>query len=175
MRRLTSFALPSLLVLSAWACKPAPPPSAATQPIDNVTLGLRWVELAPGVEVVVNEGSRLALRTSEAEIAVEVAEEDPAGVDLVAVTKAYRDRIEAEGGKVLGAAQLVAPTGPAYTTRADHGGKEERCIFFLHPDGGGRLVTVTSRYAAGDAERAKRQMEPLLELVAAVEAVPSRG
>ncbi len=168
MKRHRLPALLSLLPLAVWGCRPAPPPPAVSPPVENAALGLRWVELPPGVAVVANDGSRLALRTSEAEIAVDVTAADPAGVDLVAVTKAYRDRIEAGGGKVLGAAQLVAPSGPAYTTRAETAGQEERCIFFLHPDGGGRLVTVTSRYAIGDAERAKRQMEPLLELVAAV-------
>lgn len=167
-RRLTLCCLSTLLVA---ACRPAAPPTAPP-PIENRALGLRWSELPAGVAVATNQGPTLELRAGDAAITFAVAAEDPVGVDLVAVTKAYRDVVVREGGKVFGAAQLVAPTGPAFTTRAERAGAEERTIFLLHPDGGGRLVTLTSRYPTTDPEGAKRRMETLLELVATLEPVP---
>jgi len=171
MTRRSFSTLCCLSTLLAAGCRP-PAPAAAPQPIENRALGLRWSELPAGVTVATNQGATLELRAEDAAIAVSVAAEDPVGVDLVAVTKAYRDLVEGEGGRVLGAAQLVAPTGPAYTTRAERGGSEERSIFFLHPDGGGRLVTLTSRYPTTDPSGAKHRMETLLELVATLEALP---
>jgi hypothetical protein len=89
------------------------------------------------------------------------------GQNLPAAVAEHRSFIDQQDeGAYLGSQELVSPLGTAFTSRAryriDGRETEETVVFALHPSGG-RMITLTYRYPAGDdsATRVGRLLEVL--------------
>jgi hypothetical protein len=189
MRAPARLALPALLALAASGlalsgCRARPPAAATSEPkaVENATLGLAIRPLPPGFEVAENAGDRLRFDATldgvPGSAAIAVGPPEPAGINLVAESKAWGEAAaRAPGGKFFGGNQLVTPTGDAYTVRAlvDGGQTEERRVFMLHPGGGDRLLTLTLRYPPGDATVANGRLRQLIDLLGALEPFSDPG
>ena len=89
-----------------------------------------------------------------------------------AVAEHQQELAERDGGTALGAQELVSPLGTAFYSRgrftSDGKEVEETAVFALHP-AGGRMITLTYRYPAGNDS--SDRVEQLFEVLGTVEAM----
>lgn len=155
----------------------APP---TPSPIDHPGLELRLTELPTGVTESARGDDRwtftAVLGGVEGTIAITAAAPAGGSVNLVEEAREFgAAAAAAPGGKFFGGNELVTPTGPAYAARAlvDEGTVEERRVFLLHPADGERLLTLALRYPPSTSEVASQRFQQLIELLSALEALPS--
>jgi hypothetical protein len=163
--------------LALTACGPAEP-----APIDHAAFGLRLAGLPAGVVESGRATDRweftAALAGVDGTITLTVTPRRIGSINLVEQAKQFgAAAAAAPGGTFFGGNELVTPTGPAYAARArvDGGTVEERRIFLLHPADGDLLVTLALRYPPSTQEAARDRFQQLIDLLAALEALPRPG
>jgi hypothetical protein len=153
--------------------------------ISNAALGIRLLAMPSGWETVQNDAQGIELRRSvdggQGRLKITVSAPQSGGVNLVAAVKERQREIEGQGGTFFGSKQLKTPFGPAYTARGSYktvlGEVEELTVFALHPDRGGRMLTLSYTYPAGSETSARAQ--ELFDVLAEVDRLevtpPAKG
>ena len=180
------WALLALLpTLALVGCQPgeetAEPAAVELERVENTTLGVAIANLPPVFQVAVNEGDRLELVPSDAELGGRlsvVAGEVPevGGVNLVAAVRDHQADIESRpDGNYQGQRELQGlPLGTSFYSRGryttDAGTtEEETVVYFLHPSGDRPLMLIY-RYPAGDDSPVRLQ-DQLFEVALELEAL----
>lgn len=159
----------------------AAPAEAELERVENTTLGVAIANLPPVFQVAINEGDRLELVPSDAELggrlSVVVGEApEVGGVNLVAAVRDHQADIESRpDGTYQGQRELQGlPLGTSFYSRGrftnDAGTtEEETVVYFLHPSGD-RPLMLTYRYPAGEDSPVRLQ-DQLFEVALELEAL----
>jgi hypothetical protein len=165
--------LPALIVclVTILASCGGDAPQEPLGPVESAELGIKLARLPAGFQTASASGDEIQLRRSDG-TRLEVAERsvDQAFTLLDLAKEQEQIFLAAPEGEFLGARELVAPFGPAYTARGrfSEGDQriEESYAFVLRPDGSG-VITLFYRYPAG--EDSKERVEELLLVLGELE------
>ncbi|MGD8439318.1 MAG: hypothetical protein PVG53_02205 [Holophagae bacterium] len=154
--------------------EPVSPESSTVVAVDFPDLGVRLAIDTAVFDAASDGTSRPVIETGDptdpGRIEVDARPPDD-GQNLPAAVAEHRTFIEhQDGGRYLGAQELVSQLGPAFFSRGRYatpdGEIEETVVFALHP-AGGRMITLTYRYPADDDSSAR--VEQLIEVLGTVE------
>lgn len=175
MKLLATASLSLALALALLSCaQPPEPPPPPPPGVENAELDIKLASVPEGLRVAANEGRSLRLEPADpaagGAIWFEVGPEE-IGVNLVAAVQDHQQYIEGlPDGTYMGAQELQADFGTAFYSRGrfteDGAAVEETVIFRIHPRAS-RLLSIDSRYPAGD-DSAQR-VEQLIDLLSYVE------
>ena len=163
------FAAVCLAVL-VMACGNGASPEAAG-PVESPELGIVLARVPAGFQPAPAPGAGIELiKADGSRLTVDERPVDQAFTLLDIAKEQEMAFLSATDGEFLGARELVAPLGPAYTARGrfSEGGSriEEGYAYVLMPDASG-VLTVLYRYPAG--EDSKKRVEELLLVLGELE------